>query len=138
MANPSQQYYHGALNIHWGLGPTTYAVSNVTGIFQSSDNESMANRTEVLDQRGSTVSTVDSNPKQTVTLEYVCSDATSPNAGNASIVWPYSGVMVTITTDASDPVGNTTWIVDSAVTRAINNDLARTTLKCTRYYLVTE
>jgi hypothetical protein len=137
MANPNQQYYHGALNISWGLGSTTYAVSGVTGIFQSSDNESMADRTLIKDQRNSTVSTVDSDPHQTVTLEYYTSDATTPNAGNAAIVWPYSGVMVTVTTDATDPTGATNWIVDTATTKRIFNDATKVTLKCSRYYLVT-
>ena len=137
MANPNQQYYHGAVNVSWGLGTTTYSVSGVTGIFQSSDNESSADRTRVHDQRNSTVATVDSDPIQTVTLEYVASDSNSPNAGNAAIVWPYSGVMVTVTTDANDPVGATTWIVDSAVTKRMFNDVTKVTLKATRYYLVT-
>jgi hypothetical protein len=130
----SAQSYYG-LNIAWGLGQTTYTVTNATGIFQSSDHTETAEEATVRDQRGNVVESAFFNPTGEATIEYIASD-NGAAAGTAAITYPNQGTKVTIGSDATDPIAGTSWLVRNAVIRRINTDASKVTLSVVRYLAI--
>lgn len=132
MAN-AQNYY--GLNLAWGLGATAYAISGVTGIYQSSDHELKLDELEIRDQRGNVVSWVGYNPTETATLEYIATD-NGASSGSAAITYPNQGSKVTIGADAGDPISGSGWIIQSATIKKANTDACKITLKAVRYLAI--
>jgi len=125
----TSQVYYG-IDISWGLGGTTYAITNVSGIYQSSDHELKLDEAEIRDQRGNVVSWVGYNPTEAATLEYIASDA-SAASGSATVTYPDRGSKVSITADGA--ISGSGWIVQSDVIKRVKDDVCKVTLKCIRY-----
>ena len=129
------QTYQG-LNLFWGLGHTTFSVSNALGIFQSNEVDNKLDEVETRDQRGNVVTWTGYNPTQEAMVEYYIGDNTSNASGSAAITLgtsvPDRGSLVTITTADSIASGSN-WIVKDALVRETNTDNAKCTLKLTRY-----
>jgi hypothetical protein len=134
MSSPSAQTYYG-INIAWGLGQTTYSVTNATGIFNSSDHTETAEEATVRDQRGNVVEATFYNPTGEATIEYIASDNAAA-AGTAAITYPNQGTKVTVTADSADPINGTNWLVRNAVIRRINTDATKVTLSVIRYLAI--
>ena len=123
------QTYYG-LDIAWGLGSSSVAIPNVTGIYQSIDHELKLDENEIRDQRGNVVAWVGYNPTETATLEYVATDG-STASGSATITYPDRGTKISIAADGV--ISGSGWIVQSDVIKRTNTDACKVTLKCIRY-----
>lgn len=133
----AQQTYHGATNIRFGLGSTAITVTGLIGIYQSIDQTYDAQLLEVTDQRGSTIAPITFNPVNDSTFDMVVSDNTTPNNGAAVIAVIYPGAMVTVGSDAADPVAGSTWIIMKLNFKEQNNDVVKANFTAKRWNLVT-
>lgn len=129
--NMPAQAYQG-LNLNWGLGATDYAISGVSGLFQTSDTELKYDEMEVRDQRGNVKAWVGYNPTDGGTIEYVVS-TTASATGNASITYPSQGTKITITAASDEPISGSSWIVQGVTVRKSNTDACKVSLKVIRY-----
>ncbi len=129
----NSQVYYG-LNIGWGLGQTTLAVTNATGIFQSVEHDLKLDENEVRDQRGNVVAWTGYNPSETVMLEYYVTDNSTASGSatpgiNTNV--PDRGSKVTIT--SIGPVSGSSWIIQDSLIRSTNTEAIKVTLKGVRY-----
>lgn len=127
----SAQVYQG-LNISWGLGPTDYTISGVSGLFQTSDVEMKYDEAEIRDQRGNVTAWVGYNPSDTATLEWIAKD-TGSASGNAVSTYPTQGTKITVGADGADPISGSNWIVQGVSIRRTNTDAAKISAKVIRY-----
>lgn len=133
----AQEKYNGALNIRWGLGSTTVTITGCTGLFQEIQTKQNTEKGTLRNQRGSELTAVDYNPTYTGTITYVCTDATTPNAGTAAITYPFNGTVLTIVTDSGDPVQNGVWLCEDVSIDRGNTKMATVTLSVKQYPLIT-
>lgn len=132
----SQQIYNGAINLRWGLGATTVTVTGCTGTFSKLTSKLSAEVFELRDQRNSVISRVDNNPIYKGTITFWASDATTPNAGNAAIVMPNPGTLLTVVTATGSPLGAIKWIADDMDSDEEFSKAAECTLNVTGYPLI--
>jgi hypothetical protein len=127
------QVFHG-VNTHWGLGTTTVTVTNATGIYQSADYEAGMDESEARDQRGNAIGTAQYNYVESLTIEYLASDAQTAS-GSALIAKPDPGTLLTVVAD--NVISGSGWITKGTSTRQTNTAATVVSVKANRYPLIT-
>lgn len=126
------------IGIHWGVGSTTYTLTN--GKLQTRDHTKKSEMETVKDADGVTVQKTFYDPSEEATLEVVITG--SAGTGNVTPVLPACGDIVTLTDTtylaiSGSATGTNVWMVDDVSTKSSNTSAMRATFKLTRYMGIT-
>jgi len=127
------QVFYG-VNLGWGLGQSTFAITNAVGVYQSVEHDLKCDENETRDQRGNVVTWTAYNPTETVMIEYYLSDASAASGSAApglNTNVPDRGSKVTIT--SVGPISGSGWIVQDSLIRETSTDNMKCTLKAIRF-----